>query len=443
LIVSGKVGVGTTAPAAVLEVNGTAKFDGLVTFDSAQTFPGTGKGTITGVTASSPLTGGGTSGTVTVGLNTTTLGTTLETTFDNRYALLAGRIGFSDYVNAEAAEGTNYFAFYGVGSNGSGGVYGSSDSGVGVTGVSDGNGVAGFSNTPVAGQAGVFGTAGISSATAATQDAYAGVWGDTGVDTSTSSYYPIGVLGTADNGYAGDFVNDSATIPTLDVYNRGTGGLGSAAKGTPGLFTTIKAGSATGTCGIGGGSVSCTGPVKSLVSTAGSRTVETYATQSAENWMEDYGTGALARGVGVVQIDATFAQTVTGDASYHVFLTPHGDSKGLYVTNLTPTSFEVRESGGGTSTLSFDYKIVGKRRGYEQQRLVDVTDRFNAEEARTKGTLAKGKAHPTDGAVRRPSPAAMPMSGRPGGGVIVPQAAGTPNKTAAGAKPEVKGVVQK
>ena len=38
-----KVGIltGTTAPAATLEVNGTAKFDGLVTFPAAQTFPGT------------------------------------------------------------------------------------------------------------------------------------------------------------------------------------------------------------------------------------------------------------------------------------------------------------------------------------------------------------------------------------------------------------------
>jgi len=35
------VGIGTTAPAAKLEVYGTAKFDGLVTFASSQTFPGT------------------------------------------------------------------------------------------------------------------------------------------------------------------------------------------------------------------------------------------------------------------------------------------------------------------------------------------------------------------------------------------------------------------
>jgi len=36
----GKVGIGTGSPAATLEVNGTAKFDGLVTFATGQTFPG-------------------------------------------------------------------------------------------------------------------------------------------------------------------------------------------------------------------------------------------------------------------------------------------------------------------------------------------------------------------------------------------------------------------
>src|SRR5262249_59285847 len=37
----GKVGVGTAIPGAKLEVNGTTKFDGLVTFAAGQTFPGT------------------------------------------------------------------------------------------------------------------------------------------------------------------------------------------------------------------------------------------------------------------------------------------------------------------------------------------------------------------------------------------------------------------
>jgi hypothetical protein len=38
---SGNVGVGTQSPAAKLDVNGTGKFHGLVTFAGGQTFPGT------------------------------------------------------------------------------------------------------------------------------------------------------------------------------------------------------------------------------------------------------------------------------------------------------------------------------------------------------------------------------------------------------------------
>ena len=68
LIVSGKTGIGTSTPGATLEVNGTAKFDGLMTFAAGQTFPGTGAGTITGITTTSPLTGSGTTGSVALGL---------------------------------------------------------------------------------------------------------------------------------------------------------------------------------------------------------------------------------------------------------------------------------------------------------------------------------------------------------------------------------------
>jgi hypothetical protein len=137
-----------------------------------------------------------------------------------------------------------------------------------------------------------------------------------------------------------------------------------------------------GTCGFGsGGNLTCTGQIKSLATTGNARKVETYSVQSPENWMEDFGSGELRNGVAVITIDADFAETVTADASYHVFITPNGDSEGLYVINKTANSFEVRESKGGTSSLTFDYRIVGKRRGFETQRLTDVTERFNTERA--------------------------------------------------------------
>ena len=54
---------------------------------------------------------------------------------------------------------------------------------------------------------------------------------------------------------------------------------------------------------------------------------------------------------------------------YHVFLTPLGDCNGLYVTDKTATGFVVREFGGGISNVGFDYRIVAKRVGYEDQRM--------------------------------------------------------------------------
>jgi hypothetical protein len=79
------VGIGTTAPAAKLDVHGNANFTGAITFAAGQTFPGAG--TITGVTAGTGLSGGGTSGTVPLSLNT---GYT-----DGRYAQLGANNIFS------------------------------------------------------------------------------------------------------------------------------------------------------------------------------------------------------------------------------------------------------------------------------------------------------------------------------------------------------------
>jgi hypothetical protein len=61
-------GSGTTAPA---ETGFKINNKGVITFATGQTFPGTGKGTITGVVPGSGLSGGGTTGTVTLNLDTT------------------------------------------------------------------------------------------------------------------------------------------------------------------------------------------------------------------------------------------------------------------------------------------------------------------------------------------------------------------------------------
>ncbi|MCJ7739026.1 MAG: hypothetical protein MUQ10_17220 [Anaerolineae bacterium] len=94
-----------------------------------------------------------------------------------------------------------------------------------------------------------------------------------------------------------------------------------------------------------------------------------YAVESAEVWFEDLGAGALQEGAAVVSIDSLFAKTVDLGIGYHVFLTPLGDCNGLYVTNKTDTGFEVRELGGGLSSVSFDYRIMAHRLGYGDLRM--------------------------------------------------------------------------
>jgi hypothetical protein len=68
----------------------------------------------------------------------------------------------------------------------------------------------------------------------------------------------------------------------------------------------------------------------------GSRDVALYAIQAPENWFEDAGSGQLHNGAAVVALEAAYAQTVNTGLDYHVFLTPNGDCKGLFVTKSRP-----------------------------------------------------------------------------------------------------------
>jgi hypothetical protein len=328
------------------------------------------------------------------------------------YGVASGASGIGLYTNATASGGTGVLA-YGDGnavngnSNGdvldTAGVLGVAGSRTGVGGIA---GVWGDAAQHVGvigssiGYSGVYGAStnsyGVQAFSANGAAVYAvsgsslnpslagpiGVWGDiTGVVQYGVNPTGAAIVGTATNAQAGYFANNSDS-PTVEVFSYG-GGYG-VYQGSEASFGTLEASTPNGTCGFGGnGDMTCTGQVKALATTGnGTRTVETYSMQSPENWMEDFGSGTIQNGRTTVSIDAAFAETASGTADYHVFLTPRGDSKGLYVTNATPSSFEVHESGGGTSTIGFDYRIVAKRRGFETQRMVDVSEAMKAVKAR-------------------------------------------------------------
>jgi hypothetical protein len=106
----------------------------------------------------------------------------------------------------------------------------------------------------------------------------------------------------------------------------------------------------------------------------GKRIVAMSAIESPRNWFEDFGSAELSSGTAVVALDPDFIQTVNTERDYMVILVPNGECKGLYVTNKTPASFEVRELGSGASNIRFDYRIVALRKNYENVSFADHTN---------------------------------------------------------------------
>jgi len=119
--------------------------------------------------------------------------------------------------------------------------------------------------------------------------------------------------------------------------------------------------------------LSCSGTiqgnaVRARHETAVGQRVLTYAAESASATLEDVGTAHLVNGVANVAFDRAFAATIDR-SQYHVFLTPMGDTRGLYVSLKAPAGFQVRENMGGRSTVGFDYRIISRPLDAKRDRL--------------------------------------------------------------------------
>ena len=172
---------------------------------------------------------------------------------------------------------------------------------------------------------------------------------------------------------------NTSTIPTNPALYVENDDVTNAAD----LAFDVKGPSFGGECSIDvSGNLFCTGTLGVAAKGPGNRKIGLYTMQSSEDWIEDFGSGALNGGVATIQLDQRYAKTINGQAGYHVFLTPAGDCDGLYIANRTATSFEVRELKSGSSSVAFDYRIVAHRKGVESSRLPDVTGRFMNRPAR-------------------------------------------------------------
>lgn len=101
------------------------------------------------------------------------------------------------------------------------------------------------------------------------------------------------------------------------------------------------------------------------------RMVKLFTEESAEVYFTDYGEANMTGGRVHIELDPTFLQTVTVDGIHpmRVFVQLEGDCKGVYVTNKTKTGFDVSELQNGSSDAPFSYRVVCKRKFYEDERL--------------------------------------------------------------------------
>jgi hypothetical protein len=368
-----EVGIGTITPAAKLDLNGTGDVrdtltlfpksthptlsihgtafavssTGKVTFVAGQTFPGVG--TVTSVGSGAGLTGG----------PITTSGTLSIKTGGVTNAMLA-----NSSLTVKAG-----------------------------TGLSGGGAVAlgGSVTLNNAGTLGVGVAAGITST--------GGQHPTLGIDTTVvpelaltnfftaGQFIDPGYLYTQNGDATAVYAINASTVPTnpaLYVENDDATNAGD-------LAFDVKGPNFGGECSIDvSGNLFCTGTLGVAAKAPGNKKIGLYTMQSSEDWIEDFGSGALNGGVATIQLDQRYAKTISGKSDYHVFLTPAGDCDGLYIANRTATSFEVRELKNGSSSVAFDYRIVAHRKGVESSRLPDVTGRFISKPVRPSVSSAPG-----------------------------------------------------
>jgi hypothetical protein len=263
----------------------------------------------------------------------------------------SGVVGQSSSSNGQGVVGVSNAADGGVGVNGfAAGTTGNAYGVMGATATTSfGAGVIGGTSANTGNAFGVFGQANSPNGVAMFGHA------------ASTSGFPTAVVGFLDNndgGVAGKFVAHTGAGLIL----QGLSGPG---------FNEVFSVDANGNLNISG-KLTVSGTKSSTAKLQNGREVALYAVESPENWFEDFGSGELNDGVAWVPLDGFFAQVANATVTYHVFLTANGDSNGLHVARKTPVGFEVREHGGGTSNLAFDYRVVARRRGFEMLRMAEV-----------------------------------------------------------------------
>jgi hypothetical protein len=265
-------------------------------------------------------------------------------TTENATSASAGKAGVAGY-DSGTNNGTYNSGVYGTSKNGYGvqgkatgtgyGMYGTSASSVGVLGTGHNVGVEGNSLT----------------------EAGTGVSAESGGGRALDAYSPRGT-GLSTTATAGTAIYASTESGKVFVgHYDGVSGSAQDVVSIDHYGNEILAGGLT----MGGT------PLLRTNSTTG-KDLTSYGARTSSPTLEDFGQGSLRQGAAHIPLEPAYSSTID-PRSYLVFITPQGDSRGLYTTAITSTGFDVRENGGGRSSLAFSYRIVGRPLDTKAQRL--------------------------------------------------------------------------
>jgi hypothetical protein len=320
---------------------------------------GTNNGAGPAVEGDNNVGGIGVSGTSFTGIGVSGLGASVGVFGGSAGANSVGVGGSSGGTNSVGVSGNSR----GIASRG---VYGTSDMGIGVHGVTEGTSPAVLGEN-AGGSVGVYG---LTTTPAGGQPAVLGVNGGGGPGVVGFSSAGTGVGGGTDTGigFGGIASGSGNGVQGQTTSGIAVEGIATGASGFSGYFTGGLGVAVNGNFTVNHGFAK-----SAAVRGKDGTLVRLYSLESPESWFEDFGTAQLSNGSVVVPLEPGFAGVVKTD-TYHVFLTPRGDCKGLYVSSQTPTSFTVHELQGGSSGTAFAYRVVAKRKDIEGARLEHVDE---------------------------------------------------------------------
>lgn len=328
-----------------------------------------------------------------VGAGQVAINTTNPTTDDafSSYANITRSVAVAGYASSFSG-GTGV---YGITSDNAG-VWGEANNGVGIYGVNNSAGfgsVSGYNNNVASGIGGIFAGNGLGSGALVAAGAgvsgrgtTVGVYGEAvsgaGVYAKNNSAFSGFAAVTAQNihatGVGGNFVGNNVASGTTPATGCGVSGSGTriGVAGYTSTTTSVSAGGyfQLGTAGTFFSYVALnnagtnykiygTGSVSTIVKNLENKPVTMFCPEAPEILFQDFGKGTLQNGIARIELDPIFTKNIKVDDNHplRVFIQLEGDCNGVFVSNKTATSFDVKELQNGTSNIAFTWFVTANR----------------------------------------------------------------------------------